>query len=193
LNERRTNVDRLLIDWADEFIQDLVASFSATRPTMAMRVAVAALYLSAAIHLCWAAILPFFRGAVAGLVGAGASTLPPSEVTAFATGIIVGGASYHLLLALAYVLSSFVVRAQRRWTRPAATIVLLVNVAVSFNGLRSPTVSPVIVAMQWSTLVLAVAVILLLWSGGIAVGAASEHAPKKQASNPGPHLNRRSV
>ena len=184
MNTRRTNVDRLLIDWADEFIQDLVASFSATRPTMALRVAVAALYLSAAIHLCWAIVLPFFRGAVAGLVGAGASTLPPSQVTAFATGIVIGGASFHLLLALAYVLSSFVVRAQRQWTRVAATVVLIVNVAVSFNGLRSPTVSPVIVLMQWATLLLSAAVIVLLWSGGIAIGAASAHAPKRGLSNP---------
>lgn len=182
MKARRTNVDRLLIDWADEFIQDLVASFSATRPTVALRLAVAALYLSAAIHLCWAMVLPFFRGAVAGLVGAGASTLTPSQITAFATGIIIGGASYHLLLALAYVLSSFVVRAQRRWTRVAATVVLLVNVAVSFNGLRSPTVSPLILVMQWATLLLAAAVIVLVWTGRIAIGAASAHAAKRRAA-----------
>jgi hypothetical protein len=36
-----------------------------------------------------------------------------------------------------------------------------VNVAVSFNGLRSPTVSPVIVLMQWATLLLSAAVIVL--------------------------------
>ncbi|HET9830067.1 MAG TPA: hypothetical protein VFP91_00095, partial [Vicinamibacterales bacterium] len=64
MTPRRTDLDRLLIDWADEFIQDLVASFSATTPTMALRVAVAALYLLAAIHLSWAMVLPFFRGAV---------------------------------------------------------------------------------------------------------------------------------
>ena len=184
MSERRTDFDRLLIDWADEFIQDLVASFSATRPTMALRLAVAALYLSAAIHLCWALVLPFFRGAVAGLVGAGASTLSPSQLTAFATGIIIGGASYHLLLALAYVLSSFVVRAQRRWPRLAATFVLLVNVAVSSNGLRSPTVSTIIVTMQWATLLLSAAVIVLLWMGGMAFGAAPERAPKRRLSNP---------
>jgi len=191
LTPRRTDFDRLLIDWADEFIQDLVASFSATTPTMALRAAVAALYLLAAIHLGWAALLPFFRGAVSGLIGA--ATLSESQLSAFATGIIIGGVSYHLLLMLAYVLLSFVVRAQRRWTRVAATIVLLVNFAVSFNGLRSPSVSGVIVVLQWATLILCAMIIVLVWTGGVALGATPARAPKQRLSNQGPHLNRRSI
>ena len=191
MTARRTDVDRLLIDWADEFIQDLVASFSATTPTMALRAAVAALYLLAAIHLSWSVVLPFFRGAVSGLIGAAMQS--ESQLSAFATGIIIGGVSYHLLLMLAYVLQSFVVRARRRWTRVAATIVLLVNFAVSFNGLRSPSVSGVIVVLQWATLILCVMVIVLVWTGGVAIGATPARAPKQRLSNPGPHLNRRSI
>jgi len=191
LTARRTDVDRLLIDWADEFIQDLVASFSATTPTMALRAAVAALYLLAAIHLSWSVVLPFFRGAVSGLIGAAMQS--ESQLSAFATGIIIGGVSYHLLLMLAYVLLSFVVRARRRWTRVAATIVLLVNFAVSFNGLRSPSVSGVIVVLQWATLILCVMVIVLVWTGGVAIGATPARAPKQRLANPGPHLNRRSI
>jgi hypothetical protein len=193
LSGRRPSFDRLLIDRADEFIQDLVASFSATRPTMALRLAVAGLYLLAAVHLVWAVMLPFFRGAVAGLIGSGASALRPTQLAAFATGVIIGGISYHLLLALAYVLLSFVVRSTRRWPRVAATIVLLLNAAVSFNGLRSPTVSGIILVMQWATLLLSAAVVLLVWMDGIAIGAASERTPKNHLSGPGPHLNRRSI
>jgi len=191
LRPRRTDLDRLLIDWADEFIQDLVASFSAATPTMPLRVAVAALYLFAAIHLSWAMVLPFFRGAVSGLIGA--ATLSESQLSAFATGIIIGGVSYHLLLMLAYVLLSFVVRAQRRWTRVLATSVLLVNFAVSFNGLRSPSVSGVIVVLQWATLLLSVTIIVLVWTGGIALRAAPARTREERLSDPGPHLNRRSI
>jgi hypothetical protein len=188
LTDGRTNFDRLLIDRADEFIQDLVASFSATRPTVAMRLAVAGLYLSAALNLVWAGILPFFRGAVAGLIGSGAPALRPTELAAFATGIIIGGISYHLLLALAYVLLSFVVRSTRLWPRVAATIVLLVNAAVSLNGLRSPTVSGVILVMQWATLALSLTVAVLLWMRmrqvTIAASAtARSHSPNHRLSN----------
>lgn len=184
MNTRPSDLDRLLIDWADEFIQDLVASFSATRPTTALRMAVAGLYLSAAVHLCWAALLPFFRGAIAGLIGAGASALPPTQLAAFATGIVIGGVSYHLLLALAYVLLSFVVRAARRWTRVAATSVLAVNFAVSFNGLRSPNVSAIIVGMQWTTLALSAGIIVLLWMRPFAMTAsAAAHPSKRRFSN----------
>ena len=182
----RRDFDRVLIDRADEFIQDLVASFSATRPTMALRLAVAGLYLSATVHLFWAGVLPFFRGAVAGLIGSGASALRPTQLDAFATGIIIGGISYHLLLALAYVLLSFVVRSTRLWPRVAATIVLLVNAAVSFNGLRSPTVSGVILVLQWATLALSLAIAILLWMRQVTVAApaaASPHSPKHRLSN----------
>ncbi len=128
MSERRTDFDRLLIDWADEFIQDLVASFSARRPTPLLRLVVMGLYLVAAAHLLWAGVLPFFREAVEGLLSEGARSLSASQLSAFATSIIVGRISYHLLLALAYVLLSFVVRATRSWTRAAATIVLVFDV-----------------------------------------------------------------
>jgi hypothetical protein len=186
LNERRTDFDRLLIDWADEFIQDLVASFSATRPTMALRLAVVALYLSSAVHLSWAAMLPFFGGAVRNLISAGGSALPASQLTAFAAGIIVGRISYHLLLAVAFVLLSFVVRAARLWPRVTATVVLVVNFAGSVNGLRSPSVSGVILAMQWAMLVLSAAIVVLLWTHQVAGGApasAEPHAANQRLSN----------
>ncbi len=182
MKESRSDFDRLLIDWADEFIQDLVASFSATRPTMTLRAAVASLYLLGSLHIVWAGLLPLFRGAVASLIGAGASALSTSQLTAFATGIIIGGISYHLLLSLAYALLSFVVRAQRPWTRVAATVVLLVNVAVSFNGLRSPTVAGIILAMQWMSLVLSSATIVLLWTGALALALSPARAPKQRLS-----------
>jgi len=181
----RRDFDRVLIDRADEFIQDLVASFSATRPTKALRLAVAGLYLSATVHLLWAGVLPFFRGAVAGLIHS-ASALRPTELAAFATGIIIGGISYHLLLALAYVLLSFVVRSARLWPRVAATFVLLVNAAVSFNGLRSPTVSGVILVMQWATLALSLTIAILLWMRQVTVAApatARSHSPNHRLSN----------
>jgi hypothetical protein len=181
----RRDFDRVLIDRADEFIQDLVASFSATRPTMALRLAVGGLYLSATVHLFWAGVLPFFRGAVAGLISS-ASALRPTQLDAFATGIIIGGISYHLLLALAYVLLSFVVRSTRLWPRVAATIVLLLNAAVSFNGLRSPAVSGLILVLQWTTLALSLAIAVLLWMRQVTVAAsatAHPHSPKHRLSN----------
>jgi hypothetical protein len=185
LTGRRTDFDRLLIDRADEFIQDLVASFSATRPTVALRLAVAGLYLSAALHLLWAGVLPFFRGAVAGLIGP-ASALPATQVAAFATGIIIGGISYHLLLALACVLLSFVVRSTRLWPRVAGTVVLLVNAAVAFNGLRSPAVAGLILVLQWTTLALSLAILVLLWMRQVTIAepvAARPHSAKQRLSN----------
>jgi hypothetical protein len=181
----RRDFDRVLIDRADEFIQDLVASFSATRPTMALRLAVAGLYLSATVNLLWAGLLPFFRGAVAGLIHS-ASALRPTELAAFATGVIIGGISYHLLLALAYVLLSFVVRSTRLWPRVAATIVLLVNAAVSLNGLRSPAVAGLILVLQWTTLALSLAIAVVLWMRQVTVAApatAQPHSPKHRLSN----------
>ena len=167
----------MLIDRADEFIQDLVASFSATRPTMALRLAVAGLYLSSAVHLLWAGVLPFFRGAVAGLIGS-ASAIPATQLAAFATGIIIGGVSYHLLLALAYVLLSFVVRSTRLWPRVAGTIVLLVNAAVAFNGLRSPAVAGVFLVLQWTTLTLSLAIVVLLWMRQVTIAEPAAARPR---------------
>ena len=186
MTQGRTTFDRLLIDRADEFIQDLVASFSATRPTLALRLVVAGLYLSSALHLIWSGMLPFFRGAVPGFIGSGASALQPTQLAAFATGIIVGGISYHLLLALAYFLLSFVVRSTRLWPRVAATLVLLVNAAVSFNGLRSPMAAGLILVMQWTTLVLALTLAVLLWMRQVTVTAsatARPHSPNHRLSN----------
>jgi hypothetical protein len=186
LKHRQVDFDRVLIDWADEFIQDLVASFSAVRPTMLLRLAVAGLYLFAALHLIWAALLPFFRDAFATLVGGGASSIPQTQLVAFATGIVVGGISYHLLLAVAYVLLSFVVRATRHWTRAATTAILLVNFAVSLNGLQTPTVAGVLLVFQWISLVLAGVLITLTWAApgsSSASATASAHAPKRRVFN----------
>jgi len=175
----------VLIDWADEFLQDLVASFSARRPTVALRMAVAGLYLFAAFHLVWAAILPFFRDAIADLIGASATVIPHDPLVALATGIVVGGVSFHLLLAMLYVLLSFVVRAARRWTRGVGTVILFMNVAVAFNGLRSPTVSGVFLVLHWTSLVLSLGIIALIWIAAIAPAAAnaSLRAPKRYLSN----------
>ena len=178
MKSRQINFDRVLIDWADEFIQDLVASFSAVRPTVALRLVVAGLYLFAALHLFWAALLPFFRNAFATLVGGGTSSIRQTEIVAFATGIVVGGISYHLLLAVAYVLLSFVVRATRPWTRAAATAVLLVNFAVSLNGLQTPTVAGIFLVLQWISLVLAGVIITLTWAAQGSSAAAGAPAPK---------------
>jgi len=70
---RAVDFDRFLIDWADEFIQDLVASFSARRPTTTLRLVVVGLYVFAALHLVFAAILPFYRNALANVIGGSAS------------------------------------------------------------------------------------------------------------------------
>jgi len=162
LRQRRTEFDRLLIDWADEFIQDLVASFSATRPTPILRLVVVGLYVISAVHLVWAGALPFFRSAVESLVSQG-SQLSASQLSAFATSVIIGRMSYHLLLALAYILLSFVVRATRSWTRAAATVVLVFDVAASLNGLRAPRVAAIFLGFQWMTLGLSVSIAVLLW------------------------------
>ena len=186
MKPRKVDFDRVLIDWADEFIQDLVASFSAVRPTMALRLAVVGLYLFAAMHLFWAALLPLFRNSFAALVGGGASGIRQTAIVAFANGIVVGGISYHLLLALAYVLLSFIVRAARRWTRATATAVLLVNFAVSLNGLQTPTVAGIFLVLQWISLVLAGAIIALTWAApgsASASAAAGARAPKRQIFN----------
>ena len=163
MSKERTDFDRLLIDWADEFIQDLVASFSARRPTPLLRVVVAGLYLASAVHLIWAVTLPFFRGAVEELLSQTSHTLTASQLGAFATSIITGRMSYHLLLALAYILLSFVVRAARSWTRAAATVVLAVDVIAALNGLRAPRVSVIPLIFQWVDLTLGIAIATLLW------------------------------
>ena len=175
----------MLIDWADEFLQDLVAAFSARRPTVTLRMAVAGLYLFAAFHLVWAGILPFFRDAIADLIGASAADIPHDPLVALATGIVVGGVSFHLLLGMLYVLLSFVVRAARRWTRGVGTAILLINVAVAVNGLRSATVSGVFLVLHWTSLALATGIIALIWIAAIApaTARASLRASKRYLSN----------
>lgn len=174
--KRDVDFDRVFIDWADECIQDLVASFSARRPTMRLRLIVVGLYVFAALHLTFAAILPFYRDAMANVI-AGTSNVPSAQLYALATGIIVGGVSYHLLLTLAYVLLSFVVRASRPWTRLAGTIVLGVNFVVAVNGLRTPDIAGVFPLLQWITLTLAGAIIVLMWTAGAARPAARAAVP----------------
>jgi len=181
---RDVEFDRVLIDWADEFIQDLVASFSARRPTMTLRLVVVGLYVSAALHLVFAAILPFYREAMANVIGGSASNIPPAQLEALATGIIVGGISYHLLLTGACVLLSFVVRASRPWTRLAGTIVLGVNFVVALNGLRAPDIADVFPLLQWITLTLAGAIILLLWTAGFGRTPAPGAVPDEAKPRP---------
>src|SRR5215471_9231555 len=135
--------DQIFIDWADGFVQDLVASFSSYQPTAALRLAVAGLYLFAALHLVFAVVIPFYHGAIEGVVGSGTSGIARAELRALATGIVIGGISFHALLMVSYFLMSFIVRAARRWTRISGTIVLAINFAVAFNGLRTPTITPV--------------------------------------------------
>jgi hypothetical protein len=172
LKRRQVDFDRVLIDWADEFIEDLVASFSARRPTMMLRLVVAGLYMFAAFHLIFAAILPFYRNEIGRVIGVSASNVASEELTALATGIIVGGVSYHLLLTVAYVLLSFLVRASRRWTRLAGTIVLGVNFAVALNGLGTPDIADIFSILQWISLTVAGVIIVLLWSTALSPRAA---------------------
>jgi len=155
--------DQIFIDWADEFVQDLVASFSSYQPTAALRLAVGGLYLFAALHLMFAAVIPFYHGAIEGVIGSGTSGIAQAELHALATGVVIGGVSFHTLLTVSYFLMSFVVRAARRWTRITGTIVLSINFAVAFNGLRTPQFTPVFFLLQWLSLVIAPTIVVLLW------------------------------
>jgi len=179
---RAVNVDRLLIDWADELIQDLVASFSARRPSMPLRLAVAGFYIFAALHLAFAVILPFYRGSMASVIEGGGSITPPAQLEALATGIIIGGISYHLLLTVAYLFMSFVVRASKRWTRLAGTAVLAVNFVVALNGLRSPDIADIFPLLQWITLTLAGAIIALLWTAALSESGSFASSPGRTLS-----------
>ena len=160
---RALKSDQIFIDWADGFIQDLVASFSSYQPTAALRLAVAGLYVFSALHLVFAAIIPLHHGAIERVIGSGTSAIPPAQLHALTTGIVIGGVSFHVLLIVSYFLLSFIVRAARRWTRITGTIVLALNFAVAFNGLRTPAVAPVFFLLQWLSIVCAAAIIVLLW------------------------------
>jgi hypothetical protein len=155
--------DQIFIDWADGFVQDLVASFSSYQPTTALRLAVAGLYLFAGLHLVFAGLIPFYHGAIEGVLGSGTSRVSQAELHALTTGIVIGGISFHALLMVSYFLMSFIVRAARRWTRITGTIVLAINFGVAFNGLRTPTITPVFFLFQWLSLVIAATIVVLLW------------------------------
>lgn len=179
---RGVDFDRVLIDWADECIQDLVASFSARRPTMLLRLVVAGLYLLAALHLTFAGVLPFYRGAMSAVLGGGAPDVHSAQLAALASGIIIGGISYHLLMTVAYVLLSFLVRASRRWTRLAGTSVLTVNFVVALNGLRTPDIAGIFPVLQWISLILAPAIIVVLWVASFSESASFSTSPRRTLS-----------
>jgi hypothetical protein len=171
--------DRFLIDWADELIQDLVASFSARRPTMTIRLVVIGFYFFALLHLLFVAFLPFDRDAIARVLGSGAFATG-GQVTALATGIVVGGVSFHLLMTTAYIALSFLVRAAKRWTRALGTAVLLVNCAMAFNSLRGLRIVKVFGVLNATFLVLAPVIIVLLWYAGAATArSASRRQPAR--------------
>jgi hypothetical protein len=159
---RFVNYDKFLIDWADEIIQDLVVSFSARRPTNSLRVAVVCLYLFAFLHLLFVALLPFDRNAIAVVIGR-ITSASDTQVTALATGIVVGGISFHLLMVIAYVVLSFLVRAAKPWTSALGTVVLISNCAVALNGLRGLRIIRIFALLNETFLVLAPIVIILLW------------------------------
>jgi hypothetical protein len=163
MRRRAFKTDQTFIDWADGFVQDLVASFSSYHPTAALRLAVAGLYLFAGLHLVFAAVIPFYRGAIEGVIGSGTSGIAQAELHALTTGIVIGGVSFHALLMVSYFLMSFIVRAARRWTRIAGTCVLAINFAVALNGLRTPAITPVFFLFQWLSLVIATTIVVLLW------------------------------
>ena len=178
---RSDEFDRFLIDWADEAIQDLVASFSARRPTPSLRLVVVGCYLFALLHLLFVALLPFDRDVIARVLGRGAFA-SEGQVTALATGIVVGGISFHLLMTTAYVALSFLVRAAKPWTRALGTVVLLVNSAVAFNSLRGLRAVRVFGVINLTFLVLAPIIIGLLWYAG---GAASRSVQRHTARRAG--------
>jgi hypothetical protein len=167
LKDPLNEFDRVLIDWADEMVQDLVASFSARRPTMSLRLVVVGFYLFALIHLLFVALMPFDRDAIARVLGSG-SFASDGQVTALATGIVVGGVSFHLLMTTAYVALSFLVRAAKPWTRALGTVVLIVNGAVAFNSLRGLRIVRVFGVLNGTFLVLAPFILGLLWYAGAA-------------------------
>ncbi len=182
MKRRQRDFDRLLIDWADEFIQDLVASFSSRRPTMAVRLIVAGLYLNGALHLLWVLVLPFYRHAVAALIGD--PSLGSAPLNAFATSIIIGRMSYHLLIVVACFLLSFVVRASRNWPRAVATLVLLFDFGASVLGVLGPRVSVVLATFGWSSVTLSAALVILLWMSPVSSSsAAAVTASKRPLTN----------
>jgi hypothetical protein len=163
---RADDVDEYLIDWADGFLQDLVVSFSARRVTAMLRDVVLGLYLFAYVHLVYALVLPFHHDRIAEVI-AGGSQIPPAPLQALATGIVVGGMSLHVLLAILYVTLSFLLRTTKRWTQVAATLVLGLNAAVAFNGLRTPPVAEVFTVFNAASLLFASGLIVMVWISSI--------------------------
>ncbi len=161
------NWERLLLDRVDEGVQNLVVAFSRQRPSTRMLGAVAGLYLLTAFHLVFAAVVPFHHDAIERTIGVPSAAVPESQLDAFATGIIVGGVSYHLLLAIAYLFFSLAVRANRAWVRILLTTVLAANIAVASNGLRTPHIATMFFVLQWTVLVLAAPTMALVWGAAI--------------------------
>jgi hypothetical protein len=176
--------DRFLIDWADELIQDLVASFSARRPTATLRLVVVGCYLLALMHLLFVVLLPFDRDLIARFLGS-SGLAPEAKMTALATGIVVGGISFHLLMTTAYVALSFLVRAAKPWTRALGTLVLAVNCAMAFNSLRGLRIVPVFALLNAAFLVVAPILIVLLWfAGGVAARSSLPTTRRSGVANP---------
>jgi hypothetical protein len=178
---RGDEFDRFLIDWADEGIQDLVASFSARRPTPALRLVVIGCYLFGLLHLLFVALLPFDRDVIARILGRGAFA-SEGQVTALATGIVVGAISFHLLMTTAFVALAFLVRAAKPWTRALGTAVLAVNCAMAFNSLRGLRAVQVFSVLNAAFVLLAPVIIGLLWYA--APGSRTSHlqAPRRPGS-----------
>ena len=76
-----------------------------------------------------------------------------------------------MMMPVAYVFMSFVVRASKRWTRLAGTVVLGVNFVVALNGLRTPDIAGVFPFLQWITLTLAGAIIVVMWTAALSESA----------------------
>ena len=151
-----------MIEAADELLQDVVASFSARPLTPAVRVGVASLYVFALFHLAFTLLLPFYRQAILHVVSAGAGATA-SQLSALATGIIIGGVSFHLAMMAMGVALSFLMRAGRPWTRALATGALGGNGVVAFNGLRTPPVARVLVGLHLVSLALSVFIVMVWW------------------------------
>lgn len=161
------NWERLLLDHVDEGIQNLVVAVSVQRPSKRLLGAVAGLYLLAAFHLVFASLVPFHHDAIEHALGMPSAVRSESQLDAFATGIIVGGLSYHLLLAIVYFFFSLAVRASRAWVRISLTVILTTNIVVACNGLRTPHIATIFFVLQWTTLMLAAPTLVLLWRAAI--------------------------
>jgi len=174
------NLERLLLDRIDEGVQNLVVAFSGQRPSPRLLAAVAGLYLLTVFHLVFAAIVPFHHASIERALGVPSALVSENQLNAFATGIIVGGISYHLLLSVAYLFFSLAVRASRAWVRVSLTAILATNIVVASNGLRTPHIATIFFVLQWITLLMAAPTLALVW--GAAIEAEGLASPNVQPS-----------